>query len=80
MKRRKFIKGLLLAPAVLAVGPLLPETEILKPDQETITLNGFGDLNGLCRYSGESNSEFRERLLNEINQVFEKPEWKGFVA
>ena len=24
MKRRKFIKGLLLAPAVVAVGPLLP--------------------------------------------------------
>lgn len=84
MERRKFIKGLLLAPAVLKLGPLLP-------DPPTDNFKIFWDmaLNDMCinleipkeiieMEFSKGYSLSKQFYLEQISRTFEKPEWRGF--
>jgi hypothetical protein len=77
MKRRKFIKGLLLAPAVLKFGALLPEKTISGGINKVVIdgrefnvnpLDNWADFHGTIRHENENDSDLRERLLFMITK------------
>lgn len=78
MKRRKFIKGLLLAPVVVAVGPLLTEAEptklggqitkvVIDGNEFNVNpLDNWADMTGIHRLENENDSSLRDRLLFKV--------------